>query len=140
MNRQIDPRRIGLSLLFAAWLAVQTLVVGVSPTWGFVLPHEHITRGVMSETAWRNHLLEHEFGAIREYEWRCDGANGTRSDVIASVPENAGAFSFLSFAAATLQDSRVEIPSPYVVGVTYAESDFFALAMDLAPLDPPPTI
>lgn len=139
MNRQVDPRRIGLTLLFVMWLSVQTLVVGFSPTWGFVLPHEHIMRGTMSDAAWRTHMREHQRGSSSVSLWNCNEAKQSSSDVISSVPESAGAFSFVSFAAATLHDPLIPVPGPSAIGTPFASAEFYALDVFVAPLEPPPT-
>ena len=45
---------------FAAWLVLYTFLPIWFPSWGAVIPHDHITRGEISEQDWRAHELAHQ--------------------------------------------------------------------------------
>lgn len=139
MNRYPEPRRTVLTLLFVLWLSAQSIVVAVSPAWGFVLPHEHITRGVLSERAWQEHLREHRLGTGQFFEIRCDVPLGNASPVMASVPDAGGALSLFS-GAASLHNALVEIPAFGAPQARLCPMDFHVADITIAPLVPPPNL
>jgi hypothetical protein len=121
------------------WLSVQTLAIGISPSWGFILPHDHVTRGFLSQAAWQAHLREHQLGARVTYAQPCDSWPTTGARVIASIPDSAGEFSFFTIATASLQDALLKIPAPGLPEGTFVAADFYAFDFSYAPLEPPPT-
>jgi hypothetical protein len=141
MVREMDFRRVILTLLLAAWLSVQFLVVALSPSWGFMLPHEHITRGTLSDLAWQEHLREHRLGYMQASEWQCEGLRSQNSNaVIASLPDSVGTISSFALSVASLQNTHVEIPVPNAPCARFTAFQFFALNVSYSPLDPPPNL
>lgn len=137
MFEEMDARRVGFTLLLAAWLGVQSLVAALSPGWGFVLPHEHVTRGALSQGAWQEHLRAHRIGAPLFYKTRCEVSNATES-VLASIPNNLGALATFGAPFANVHDARVEIPAFNVVCVSLTHTEIAATEMFYSPLHPPP--
>lgn len=141
MVRELGLRRVMLMLLFAAWLSVQFLVVALSPSWGFVLPHEHITRGILTDAAWQDHVREHRGAFLNVSALRCNDARALESNaVVASIPNGVGAISSFALLTATLQDAHIEIPTPAASCVTFTPAQFFAFDVSYPPLDPPPNL
>jgi hypothetical protein len=141
MTANPEPRRIVLTALFVLWLSVQSIIIAMSPAWGFVLPHEHITRGVLSERAWQEHLREHRLGIGQFFEARCDlPATGGTKDVVVSIPASAAAFSLFSVIAADVDVAPIEM---HVIDETQTRllpASFHALEITFAPLEPPPNL
>lgn len=135
-----NVRRILLTSLLVVWLSVQTLVIGISPAWGFFLPHTHITRGFLSPTAWAEHLREHQLGYQVADVQPCEQPPGSEGHVIASILETAGAFSLFTNATANLQDGLIEIPVPNLPHFTLGTMSFYVSLVAYPPLDPPPTV
>lgn len=138
---EMDARRVTLTVLFVIWLSIQTLVIGLSPSWGFVLPHDHITRGNMSAAAWEAHMREHLLGSRQLQQAHLDVPQSTEAGtVIASIPDSAGAVSTWSMFTAHLHDANVEIPKINTPRVAWMMPAFVAFELDYAPLEPPPNI
>lgn len=137
----VDLRRAVLTLLMVAWLSVQFPVLALGPTWGFILPHEHITRGAISPSAWQEHLRQHRLGFSMSERVRCDlPADGQASTVMGSFPETAGAVSVFSLAAAHVADARVEIPAPHMPDASFQRAALFVLELAYSPPVPPPNL
>jgi len=136
-----EPRRIVLTALFVVWLSAQSIIIAMSPSWGFVLPHEHITRGILSEQVWQEHLRQHRLGTGQFFEARCDipPRSGT-NDVVASLPASAVALSLFAIVAADLHDAAVEIPAFNVAQSRLCRTAFHAFDITFAPLEPPPNL
>lgn len=45
---------------FTVWLVLYTFLPTWLPSWGTVIPHDHITRGEITEADWRAHELAHQ--------------------------------------------------------------------------------
>lgn len=133
--------RIGLSCFFILWLSVQFVVLGVSPRWGFVLPHEHILRGVVTASEWQEHMREHELGLAsgRLFKERC-GDQGTTdtSPITASIPNFQGSFSLFSAMSATVQPLRTALPSLVELSVRSDTRAFVVIELFYPPPKPPP--
>lgn len=137
----VDLRRAVLTVLMIAWLSVQFPVLALSPTWGFILPHEHVTRGAISQGAWEDHLRQHRLGFSMSNRVRCDlPADGQGSDVMGSIPETAGAVSVFALAAAHVADARVEIPTPRLPAATFRNAAWHTLEISYSPPVPPPNL
>lgn len=132
-----DPRRIALTFWFALWLSLQMFLFGVSPAWGFVLPHEHITRGAVDSAQWQAHAREHQIGGAVFFAKFCDGTE-TANAVLASVPDSASAFSMASFLTALVRDERVQIPLPRMPVATWRVATMHARELMYSPSEPPP--
>lgn len=139
MACESNVRRFALTTLLVFWLSVQTLVIGISPSWALVLPHEHITRGFLSPAAWQAHLREHQLGARVAYVQPCDAPATSGVRVTASVLDSAGAFSFLTGATANLVDALTRIPTADLPQITFRAANFNVFDISYAPLEPPPT-
>lgn len=138
---QLDARRVVLTILFALWLSAQSCVIALSPAWGFVLPHEHITRGVLSERAWQEHLREHELAALRYLDKACEGTRPASANaVLASIPESASALSLFVSATAIVQDTHFELAASTLSGVTLTPQAYFAFDLFYSPPEPPPNL
>jgi hypothetical protein len=120
------------------WLGVQPIAIALSPAWGLVLPHAHITRGALSERGWQEHLLAHQFGSGIRIEWSCIAPHGTDENrVVASIPVLASALSFLS---ADLQDARPVIRAFSSPQVRLNHTQFCVLDIFYTPPEPPPNL
>lgn len=141
MNREMNLRRVTLTIIFSVWLSVQFLVVAFAPSWGFVLSHEHITRGTLNDAAWQAHLREHRLGSSQSYALRCDLSRALEtSAVIASLPDSVGAISMFALFTAQLHETALEIPQINALRVSLRASKFSAFDIFYAPLDPPPNL
>lgn len=141
MLMEMDARRVTLTILFVIWLSIQTLVIGLSPSWGFVLPHEHITRGTLSAAAWEEHMREHLLGSRPLQQAHLDVPQSMEAGtVIASIPDSAGAVSTWSMFAAHMHDANVEIPKFDAPRVAWTTPTFVAFELAFTPLKPPPNI
>ncbi len=141
MIREMGLRRVMLTVLFSVWLSVQFLVLAFSPSWGFVLPHEHITRGTLNETAWQDHLRQHHLGSIPSYALRCGMPRAFENNaVIASIPDSVGAVSIFALLTAQLHETALEIPQINAPRVSLRALPLSAFEMFYAPLDPPPNV
>ena len=141
MLRQKQKLQIGLTCFFVMWLSIQFVVLGVSPRWGFVLPHEHITRGVVTTADWEEHALEHERGLETGslFKARCDGARTTdASPITASIPNFQGSFSLLSALTATVQPFCIALPGLAELDVLPHADTFVVVEMFFPPPEPPP--
>src|SRR5581483_10267177 len=103
-----SPRQVILTILFVLWLSVEAAVIGLTPAWGWILPHEHITRGVLTLSDWERHLQEHLRG---EYVLavRCDVPRTDTPTVVASIPDINSAFSFFSLFTMHIDNALVKI-------------------------------
>ncbi len=132
-----DPRRVALTLAFALWLSFQMLLVGISPAWGFVLPHEHLTRGALNQAQWQEHLRAHRAHTTVFYDSKCDGVKTTNS-VIASFPNGASALSVTGFLNALVGDELTQIPSPRMPVATWRVAAIHSRELVYSPPEPPP--
>jgi hypothetical protein len=137
MPGRVDIRRSLLTLLLCGWLSAQFAVIGMTPAWGVTVPHEHVTRGVPTESAWQQHLLEHRRGFVRA---QCDtpDADGT-NPIMASMPPAAEALSLFSAVAAHLGAST-EIPAPHPRQVAFYHPRVFSFDISYSPPVPPPNL
>lgn len=140
MVYESNVRRILLAPLSVVWLSVQTLVIGISPAWGFLLPHGPITRGFLGPAAWAAHLREHQLGYQAANVQPCRQPPDSGGHVIASTLDTAGAFSFITYATLSLQDGLIEIPAPDLPHFTLGTKSFYVSLVVYPPLDPPPTV
>jgi hypothetical protein len=140
MSRQVSPRRVALTSLFVVWLSVQSAVIGLSPAWGFVLPHSHITVGTMTETDWQAHYRQHQFGAHASvfYKAHCEIPDAVRGAVLASIPDAEGALSTLSVLSIALPNLQTELPLSYTPCGNLLPREFSAFEWYAPPLHPPP--
>jgi len=139
MVYESNVRRVTLTGLLVLWLSVQTLVIGISPSWGFVLPHDHVTRGFLSASAWQAHLREHQLGVRIAFAQPCDPLPSTGASVMASVPTSAGAFSFVAVAVPSWETTTLKISAPDAPQAKLQAADFYAFQVPSTPLEPPPT-
>jgi len=135
MSGQPSPRRVALVFLFVVWLASQPLVVGLSPSWGAVVPHEHLTRGTVTAAEWQAHLLRHLGIVPAANAQACIPAN-THSDalVVASVPDGSGMLADFGLLV-SFQDAVVRIPAIAPASARLAEVALNGIDRS----DPPPT-
>lgn len=141
MIGQPDARRVALTFLMTIWLSVQSLMIGVSPTWGMVLPHDHVVLGAVSAAAWQRHLLEHQHRTQIISRWNCNLPHASGAGmVLASVPENAEVASVLSFLTADCHDGTLELNPLDRPSVSIGDSAFYALDISYRPLLPPPNL
>ncbi len=140
MSSETSPRRVVLVLLLALWLAAQYMVIGLTPAWGYVLPHEHLTRGIVSETAWQQHLLQHRGVRTVNYALRCDAPRQeTGSSILASIPDGASVLSVMS-ESADLHTLELRIPILPRWLATLRPATFHTFDVSTPPLEPPPNI
>jgi hypothetical protein len=140
MSRQVSPRRIALTSLLVFWLSVQSAVIGLSPAWGFLLPHSHITVGTMTEMDWQAHYRQHQFGAHVSafYKANCEMSDAASGAVLASIPDAEGAISMLSVLSIALPNSHIEIPLLPTPRGSLLPQVFSAFERYDPPLHPPP--
>jgi len=134
-----SPRHVILTILFALWLSAEAAVIGLTPAWGLILPHEHITRGTLTQADWERHLQEHLRGAYSAAA-RCDVPRIDAPAVVASMPDVSSAFSFFSFFTLYLDNALVKIPALDAPSEALVASLFQVFDMRYAPLEPPPNI
>ncbi|MBI4670866.1 MAG: hypothetical protein HY741_04250 [Chloroflexi bacterium] len=142
MSRKFKSRRVTLTILLVLWLSVQPIVIGVSPAWGFVLPHGHITNGVMTNADWQAHAREHRLGSPSGvlYAARCDGTGvKDTSPILASLTAAQGLLAVLAFDA-TAQNRVLEIPAPGMRSARLMLHVFSVHEMFFSPLHPPPNV
>jgi hypothetical protein len=137
-----SPRRIGLTILFAVWLSIQGAVIGLSPAWGFILPHDHILRGTMTEADWQAHMQQDRLGLMYAYIFtpNCTVPPSQNPHVAESVPDFNAAASVYSFFSVNLDTSRFKLQPPQTPAVAPPTTDFYASDIFLTPLEPPPNI
>jgi hypothetical protein len=141
MASEMTPRRFGLTFLLAVWLAVQFPVVALTPMWGYLLPHTHATRGVLTASDWARHLEAHRLGLKVSYTPRCAASNsGTGSVVLASLPDSVGAISLLDLWNARVADAMVAIPAHTSFHIVLPLMTFYAKDRRDVPPEPPPNV
>lgn len=112
-------------------------LIGVSPAWGFVLPHEHVTRGTLNQAQWQAHARTHRTGGTVFYAMNCDGVKTTNA-VVASFPDSASALSVTSFLNALVRDELTQIPSPRMPVAKWRVSALYTRELFYSPPEPPP--
>lgn len=139
-NLNPSPRRIGLTILFVLWLSVQGAVIGLTPAWGFILPHDHVLRGPMTEADWEQHMEEHRLGiVVYSFTPNCSVPQTQQQSVAESVPD-LGVSSVFTFFTGNLDAVRVTLRAPHTHSVAVLSPYLYASDIFLAPLEPPPNI
>lgn len=139
-NANPTPRRVGLTILFVLWLSIQAAVIGLTPAWGFILPHEHVLRGMMTEADWEQHMAQHRLGVFFAYTPNCTVPSSQSPRVAESVPDLNGALSVLSFVVGNVDAGLVILRTPQTRPTAYSLSGFYAFDIFDIPLEPPPNI
>jgi hypothetical protein len=128
-----------LTHLFAGWLAVQFMVVGLTPAWGAVLPHTHVIRGPVTAAEWQAHLEQHRNGFSFPAPGFCRStlpAGGKQ--IFGSVPDSSTAFSLTSLLGACLPQAQSEF-NPMELHESLTRSELDALTeMFYPPPELPP--
>lgn len=138
MVTQPSPRRIALVTLFVVWLACQPLAVGLSPAWSAVLPHEHLTRGVVTAAQWQAHLREHlGLARVAATDLCLEAKHSVGNSVLGSVPDSSGLVTDFGLAG-NLHDAFVRIPAIAPLAARVVESAPAALALYYPPPTQPP--
>jgi hypothetical protein len=141
MNVEWDLRRRVLTVLLVLWLSVQFVVVALSPSWGFILSHEHIARGAISERVWQEHLRQHRLGVMYAAEQSCAApAQNSSNAVMGSIPDTAGAVSLYALTSARIHSTHIEIPALHAPHVTLHWNNAPAYEIFYSPLEPPPNL
>ncbi len=141
MRVELDLRQRALTLLLVLWLSVQFVVVALSPSWGFILPHAHITRGVISERLWQEHLREHRLGMMFAAEQSCAAPTQNQNHaVMGSVPDAASALSLSTLTSALVHPTRIEISPLNAPPVALRWQDAFVFDVFYTPPEPPPNL
>jgi len=128
---------------FAAWLVLYTFLPFWFPSWGTVIPHDHISRGEITAADWRAHELAHQqpsegfqSGSIDAHA-APDSLRANASTKIVAVYHSDALIAVESVWIAALDDALPSIAVPerakkIVAFVLPHRSVFLAL------LDPPP--
>lgn len=118
-----------LRAFFAVWLVLQ-LGLPLAPTWGSFVPHEHLARERLTARDWQTHEENHRLP--------CSQKLANVESKISTVAANDG----LSSVSSAIDMSALQTESAVFAlndfSATVTENCFFARAVDLPVLDPPP--
>ncbi len=141
MSEPITPRRIVLTVLFTVWLALQAMVLGLTPAWGYFVPHTHLTRGIVTQTDWDAHMQEHLRGdaPVASTFGKLPNTKPNKT-IVGSIPDSGNALSVFNGWDVTLTDTQVRLTAPNALSAPLNAARFHRIDMVYAPLDPPPNL
>jgi hypothetical protein len=88
------------------------MAVGITPAWGAIMPHAHLTRGFVNQADWQAHLEEHLHGIQTHLALRClPVQTDPDGSVLASFPDANVELSLAALFAAVLPPARIEADS-----------------------------
>lgn len=127
-------------LVLSVWLGLEPFVIGMTPSWGAVVPHTHILRGPVSDTQWQEHLEQHRHSLPIPFTASSGATRSVSNEVIAaSIPDSGGILPLLGLAL-NCDAVCVRVPAPPEGNATMLPATFYAREMFFAPLDPPPNL